>query len=321
MNEDKIISFENVKGKLEKEHGFITTALKNLEEQYQFTRLSPYDFESEIQTGYSKHDIEQDMQLLAKKREKYGDATLEQKISKLKADFLERVIVVGISEFQWFGDKAESFLTSEFDDEINFIDGAVKFKVPKDATVYRMVGLDFDATFTSDIDSIYTKIHALKADLDNNKIPKLKYVHDERNEENGVLLPKVVLGCDNKSLDVLIKAIAEKDFTVLEDNPIADKLLIQAEAQLAAFKTRYGRKSSYYKDEASKETDSEKKTEFDLEHRLASRLFDMHSSILGLVNKAGDTRNTFSFANKNEFFQDAVHVKILDAASKINKQK
>ncbi len=320
MNEDLPISFENVKVKLEKEFELVSTALKNLENEYKFTRLNPYDFTSK-EPGYSKQEIDQEYELLANKRKKYGEATLEQKITKLKADFLERLIVVGISKFEYFGKEAESFLASDIDDELNFIDGGVKFNTLDFVTQYKLLGLEFDATFTSDIEGINTKIHALKKDLDNNNIPKLKYVYDDIREKNGLLLPKVILGCDNESINVLIKEIAQKNFNVLENNPIQDKLLIQAEAQLSAFKDRYSKKSVYYRHMTNEATDETKKEDFNLEQRLASRLFDMHSEILGLVRKAGEEKNVFTFENEKAFFSDAVHVKILDVTKNINKQK
>lgn len=323
MNENKIITLETTKAKQEKEYRYILGALKNLEDEYKFERLNPYDFECD-EPGYSKHEIDQDLELLANKRKKYGDATLENKIAKIKADFLERLIVVGVSQFEWFGKNTESSLVSEFDDEINFIDGAIKFNSSEHATQFRMLGLDFDATFTSDIDSIYTKVHALKSDLDKNNIPKLKYIRDDIFKKNGVLLPKVVLGCDNASLDVLLKEIANKKFDILKDNPIQNKLLIQAEAQLSAFKDRYSRKSNYYKhqrEDAEKAKDIDKVTNSSLEERMAARLFDMHSQILRLISKVGEEKGTFSFANEKDFFSDAVHVKIMDATKHINKQK
>jgi hypothetical protein len=321
FNENTVISFENPEKKLEKEYEKISSALTKLEEKYHFTRLDPYTFESE-QPGYSREEIAQDIARLEKKRAGYKELSLEEQVAKLKADFLERVIVVGGSHFGWFGKNAETFLTSEVDDEINYIDGYVKFKPKTKTEIFRTLGLDFDATFTTDMGHINTKIHALKSDLDGYRIPKLKYIHDDIMDKNGLELPKVILGCDNESLDEIIDIVNKGEFDLLEQNPIQHKLLIQAEALLSAFKERYGKQSAYFKrTKEANVNDKDKYDNFDLEHRKASRLFDMNSQILGLIQQAGEEKGSFYPSLNEKFSSDAVHNKILYAASQINKQK
>lgn len=305
--------------KFEKECQLIFVALENLEKEYHFSRLNPMDFTSE-QTGYSQDDISQDLNRLSVKREGYEKLSPELKIMKMKADFIERIIVIGISKFNWFGKKTESFLVSEFDDEINHIDGLVKFDVPEHVKIFRMLGLNFDVTFTNDIKNINAKIHSLKSDLDDYRIPKVKYFYDEKKQQNGLELPKVILGCDIESVDDLIKKIANNEFNVLKNNSIQEKIIFQAEAQLLQFKERYGKSSAYYKREKEDEKNKKNFDDLDLKHHMASRLFNMHSQILGFIEKAMEEKKIYHSSN-DQFFSDSVHVKIMSATKDINKKQ
>ncbi len=322
MDWEKEISFSSEKNKtvkLEKEYEYVANALKNLEENYSLSRQEPSNFESD-QPGYSAHDILLDQEQLEGKRKKYNELSSEKKISKLKADFLERLIIVGASKYEWFGKSAQAFLSSEYDDEINHIDGLVTFNPPEHVTTFRTLGFDFDATFTTDIDNIFVKVHALKNDLDNYRLPRVKYMRDSVSERNGVELPKVVLGCDNQSLDQLIEKISKGDFDEIEKSTARDKILLQAESQLRAFKERYGKRSAYYLRQKNLITDkeSEQYKELDLEHRKFSRVFDMHSQILGFIQLSMREQGIRA---PEDFMSDAVHEKIIYAASQINKSK
>lgn len=302
----------------------IENALTVLNKEFNFERINPLDYVSD-QFGYSEDDINQDLERLKNKRDQYENLSPEGKIAKMKADFLERIIAVGISKLEWFGNNTEAFLTSEYDDEINYIDGLIKFNPPQSNNEerFKLMGINFDATFTTEMSGIGTKIHALKSDLDKYNIPRAKYFKDPLTDMYGVYLPKVILGADNENLDRIIDLVNKKDFDSLKKDDIQNKLLLQAEKQLSEFKERFRRSSAYFKkqlEEAKRDGKEEEIiADFDLSHRKAARLFEMHSSIHGLVSKACSFKKPY--LDQERFFSDAVHQKIMMTADMINKKK
>jgi hypothetical protein len=318
------VSFGNKENKEKINRAQVLEALKKLNEKFHFERISPEDFVSDA-FGYTSEDIAHDQKELEQKRVQYKELSPDLELQKAKADLLERVIIVGVAKLKWFGENTNAFLTSEYDDEINYIDGLIEFLPPKKVERYRLLGLNFDATFTSNLEGISTKILALKNDLDRYNIPKAKYFKNPVTDMNGVQLPKVVLGCDSESINRLVEIINKGDFEALANDPVQDKLLSQAEKQLSEFKIRFGRSAHYYNGELEKAKRERKGKdvidELELSYRKAQNLFDMHSQVGGLIGIACSKKGVHSMSKQKEFFEDAVHQKIMITAEQINPKK
>lgn len=152
------------------------------------------------------------------------------------SEIYEGVLVDQIEANAWFGENCEMFITSEYDDIKNGIDGVGVFKQEGADNDY--LGFGVDVTFAADTAILEKKLESIKAVIRERKLPRVKYFVDEEDNHRSLNVPKVIVGSRLSSAEKLIDLWGSNKKgrnQELQQHPVQSKLIMETMWQLHYF--------------------------------------------------------------------------------------
>ena len=195
-------------------------------------RLREKDF---VGRPYSEGDVKADLAFVAERREEHRrNETPEKAEMKRLADMFEALVLWNAQMAEWFGSKAITIKTAEYDDYKNGVDMVVEFREDRSALY---LGLAADVTFTSDRTVIVKKFALLREEIKQGSLAQVKYFRSEHTHIDGQLskLPEVIIGVSKGMVLELARLWAEGRNQELANHRIGIMILRQMEAQLETF--------------------------------------------------------------------------------------
>ncbi len=181
-------------------------------------RLNEIDFIDDKRTGFSREDIQRDIEATSKMEERFKkdwDYLSEKDIQRIKegkkkSEALEVIIIDKGEKLGWFGCNARLSRTSKFDDIFNGVDGIVEFDKQEDNPYG--IALEIDASMNPDKKVIKRKI-ARNTDkvLGRGKPIEIKYFQSKITGEKKKLtfVVPVIVGTEGNNANRLIQLFAD----------------------------------------------------------------------------------------------------------------
>lgn len=155
-------------------------------------------------------------------------------VNKVHADIVEAILYEHIEQSNWFGEKASTIKTSQFDDIRNGVDLIIEFEEATEGFLH--MGLAVDVTFGET--ALQDKIQKIKREIEEGKLAEIKYFESDRSPYKGLYrnLPRVVVGMDRIHMVDLMKMWVDdgrkKEFST---HPVQMMILHEIRSQLMCF--------------------------------------------------------------------------------------
>lgn len=184
---------------------------------------------------YGEENVNRDLAKVAKKEQRLTVDT-----QTIHAEVLEAMLYEQISSGNWFGETATAIKTSKYDDYFNGSD--LVLEIEEATRSLSHLSLSVDVTFGTMTEE--KKFSAIKANIDNEVLGRIKYFHSEKGGFRGELskVPQVVIGIDKEMLITLASLWADKGGLkdeyreVLANHPVQRVIFAEILLQLQTFK-------------------------------------------------------------------------------------
>jgi len=184
---------------------------------------------------YGAENVKQDIEYVKKMENIFKNESLpETKEMKKLATTLEAIIYEQAELNNWLGPDAETIKTSQYDDIKNKVDSVVEFYKEEDYTSSHLA-LAIDETFSFNINE---KFNRIKKEIEKGELTQIKYFVSEKMNLRGELnkLPRVVIGTNAKTIQIIGELWLEKKQKELAKHPIQFLLLEEMLLQIKTFK-------------------------------------------------------------------------------------
>ncbi len=212
-------------------HPAIEQASRKAKRTLHNAEINPRDF---IEL-YGKDNVERDLARADNKEKGFVSEA-----NKAYAEVLEGIMYDQIGRGDWFGKKASTIKSSKYDDLYNGCD--LILELEDFAQTLSHLSLSIDVTFGTMTEE--KKFAAIKNNIDEDRLGKIKYFHSEHGGFRGELskVPQVVIGVEK---DLVIKlaglwadetGLKTKSQAILKDHPVQRLILSELLLELNVFK-------------------------------------------------------------------------------------
>jgi hypothetical protein len=205
--------------------------------------INPVDFIQEVHPDtapYTASDISADNKKLEDVMEKFdngkdenGSVVAHLEKTRLLAQSFESSLPILVERFNLFGEKAESMLTTKFDDVMNGVDVLVDFPGNQDDTL----GLAVDLTISER--SIENKLKKIKDRMGKGSLANIKYYKSKDGRYIGRknhIVPLVISATPETALRIVENIYFQRDDEISEDvfnTQALEEIILQLEVFLA----------------------------------------------------------------------------------------
>lgn len=189
--------------------------------------------ESDFKTIYGDDTVEKDIKSANNLEFKFRSRnTPEGNKMKVIADIFEAIVLMQSELGEWFGENARTLKTARYDDYINKVDMVAEWFTPTDGS--RLLALAVDVTFGTS--SIQYKLHAIKEEIDNDKLGSIKYFKDDRGDFIGTRnnVPRTIIGVSEAMVEELAGLWIQRKNKALGEHPVQRLFMDEIESQLVA---------------------------------------------------------------------------------------
>ncbi|MGC9610902.1 MAG: hypothetical protein ABSE68_01655 [Minisyncoccia bacterium] len=182
---------------------------------------------------YGEEAVEKDKNYVDENRERLGLTEFPEKLEAWKnATVFEASMDRCIEKAGWLGPDNTALKSSDFDDIKNGIDTIVESKEGKSSASY--LGLAIDVTTNAEAGKKFDRI---KDEIDNGKMPEVKYFRSEHMNIRGTLekIPRVVVWADPKTIEEIAELSFSKNYGELSNHPAQIQILEEVLIQLKTF--------------------------------------------------------------------------------------
>jgi len=212
-------------------HPAVEQAYKKAHATLHESEIDPRDFEE----LYGKENVDRDLTSVKNKEKGFTKDA-----NSVYAEVLEAVMYHQIGHGNWFGEKAQTIKPSQYDDVYNGCDLILELEDLQQKLSH--LSLSIDVTFGTTTEE--KKFSAIKKNIDNGNLGKIKYFYSEHGGFRGELskVPQVVIGVEK---DIVVQLaglwstegmLKEKTEEMLREHPVQRVILSEILLQLQVFK-------------------------------------------------------------------------------------
>ena len=206
---------------------FVRESYAKAEKMMRGAAINPRNFVHPYGEQVVEKDVAWTEKIIAEQQSRFD-------VNKAHADIVEAILYEHIEQSNWFGEKASTIKTSQFDDLRNGVDLIVEFEEAAEGFLH--MGLAVDVTFGEM--ALQDKIQKIKREIEEGKLAEIKYFESDRSPYKGLYrnLPRVVVGMDRSHMVELMKMWIDdsrkKEFAT---HPVQMMILHEIRSQLMRF--------------------------------------------------------------------------------------
>ncbi len=189
--------------------------------------------ESDFQKLYGPEEVKRDLDYVDRRKSDFQNNNQENPENAKLGEIFEAITVVAR---EWFGKNAQTIKTSKYDDIANGIDLIAELSKDEEGIFVGEIGLAIDVTFSNEFED---KVQKIKKEIDENKLPKIKYFESKRRNIKGQLsgVVRVVVTASKETVFELSETLLEavKNPKILFENQFQFQALEEIIIQLKTY--------------------------------------------------------------------------------------